>query len=363
MAEFVVYGIDVIDNPSVNTNSTAGNDGQGTATVSGGSQPFEDDDIIVFSAINTNAAGEITPSSAITGLTVYDSLEDYEAGTVKYTYTPMNPGQTATVQGDVSGLGDGYVSFNANVLVSSDGGPSINRLFIAPGTDLADASQQPGGLTLNRNQDIDLNGDGDTDDPGEAGDNYFYAGDYTASPTCFTPGARILTPRGEVAIEDLQVGDLVLTADNGAQPIRWIGRRRVPALGHLAPVTIAPGTFGDHGAVTVSQNHRVMRDGAAIELLFGDAEVLVAAKHLVDRRNVTLRQGGTVDYIHLLFDDHQLIWANGLLSESLLPGCDDEDPARDAGSAEIIALFPDAPRGRSAARRCLTRFEAVLLKA
>ncbi|CAN0584874.1 unnamed protein product, partial [Ectocarpus sp. 12 AP-2014] len=219
MVEFVVFGIDVVDSPSVGTTSGAGHDNQGTATVSGGSQPFEDDDIIVFSAVNPNELGELTSSSAVTGAVVYDSVEDYENGIAKYTYTPMNPGQTATIQGDLSGLGDNYVSFNANVLVSHDGGPGINRLFIAPGSDLADATQQPGGLTMDRNQDIDLNDDGKIEGLPETGDNYFYAGDYTSQVPCFTRGTRILTPTGKRLIEDLVVGDTVMTHDQGPQPI------------------------------------------------------------------------------------------------------------------------------------------------
>ncbi|MBB95096.1 MAG: type I secretion protein [Rhodobacteraceae bacterium] len=364
--DFVVYGIDVLDAPSVSTNSGAGNNGQGTVTVSGGTQPFEDDDVIVFSAVRTRD-NEIAPGSAISGIVVYDSLEDYQNGVVKYTYEPMNPGQTGTVQPDLSGLGDGYVSFNANVLVSSDGGPSINRLFIAPNTNLADTAQQPGGLTMNRNEDMDLNGDGDTTDPGEAGDNRFYVGDYTATAVCFTPGTLIRTPRGDRPIEDLVIGDRVLTHDNGPQPIRWIGRRRMPARGRFAPVLISAGTFGDHGPLLVSQNHRILRQGAAVQLHFADSEVLVAAKHLVDQRQVTLRPGGTVDYIHLLFDDHQLIRANGLLSESLFPGARIDSQAQAESLNELLAIFPELARMRRddplAARRCLTRFEARLLVA
>lgn len=363
--EFVVLGIDVVDNASVGTTSGTGNEDQGTVTVTGGTQVFEDDDVVVISATDL-VDGEIGPGSSITGITVYDSLEDYENGTVKYTYEPMNPGQTATVQSDLSGLGDGYVRFNANVLVSSDGGPSINQLFVAPGTNLVDAVQEDGGLTLNRNEDMDLNNDGDTDDPGEAGDNMFYVGDYVTPVVCFARGTRVRTPDGERLIEDLAPGDLVMTYDDGAQPVRWIGHRRMVARGRFAPVEIAAGTFGDHGSLSVSQNHRILRDGPAVELLFGVDQVLVAAKHLVDRRNVTLRQGGFVEYFHILFDRHQLVWANGMLSESLFPGAEIESPAQAESLAELLEVFPELEATRqddpNAARRCLTRYEARLLQ-
>lgn len=369
MGEFLVFGIDVLDGANVSTNSSAGNEGQGTATITGGTQPFEDDDIVVFSTVNDTADGQLSGSSAISDITVYDSIADYQAGIVKYNYSPQNPGQTASIQGDVSGLGDGYVRFNANVLVPDDGGPTFNQLFIAPGTDLAVAASEPGGLTLDRNQDIDFNSDGDFDDPLEDGDNLFYVGDYTASVICFAAGTKLLTPTGEVDIEALVPGQMVMTYDQGAQPVRWVGRRRMRAVGAMAPVHIAANTFGDHAALEVSQNHRILRSGPAISLLFAEHAVLVAAKHMVDNRQVTLRTSGWVEYVHVLFDDHQLVWANGLLSESLYPSAHNipqEDPALIEALTELKTIFGELFEKETGlqhmpVRRCLTKTEAMLL--
>ncbi len=371
MGAFVVFGSDVLDSPSVSSNSGAGNQGQGTVTVSGGSQPFEDDDIIVFTTVNETADGQLNGGSAIADIVVYDSLEDYQAGIIKYNYAPQNPGQTASIQSDVSGLGDGYVRFNSNVLQPEDGGPTVNQLFVAPGTNLADAASQPGGITLDRNQDIDFNNDGNFDDPLEEGDNLFYVGDYTAAVVCFTAGTKILTPKGEVNIEDLKLGDHVVTVDNGNQPVRWVGCRRVRAHGRMAPVCIAENTFGVHRSLEVSQNHRILRRGPAISLLFADREVLVAAKHLVDNRNVTIRNGGWVTYVHVLFDDHELVWANGLLSESLLPSIHSisaNNYAQLEALDEFRSIFGTIDERETdptvqAARRCLIKREALLLLA
>ncbi|MFY0619619.1 Hint domain-containing protein [Shimia sp.] len=369
MGEFVVFGIDVLNNPNVSTTSGTGNDGQGIAVITGGSQPFEDDDIVVFETVNETPDGELSGSSAIGDITVYDSLADYEAGLVKYNYAPQNPGQTASIQGDVSGLGDAYVRFNANVLVPEDGGPTFGSLFVAPGTNLADAANQPGGLTLDRNQDIDLDGDGDFDEPLEEGNNLFYVGDYTQPIPCFTVGTKLRTPSGPALIETLRPGDQVLTLDNGAQTVRWIGRRRVQARGHMAPVHIAANTYGKHRALEVSQNHRILRKGPEISLLFAEPEVLVAAKHLIDKRNVTLRTGGWVEYVHILFDQHQIVWANGLLSESLYPSVDSfalADPSQEAAMKELQSIFGELFEGETvtpefAARRCLKKSEASLI--
>ena len=62
---------------------------------------------------------------------------------------------------------------------------------------------------------------------------------------CFASGTNILTSAGEVAIEDLQVGQLVATLDHGLQPLRWVGSRKVSAAGKLAPIVIRAGVLGN----------------------------------------------------------------------------------------------------------------------
>ena len=157
---------------------------------------------------------------------------------------------------------------------------------------------------------------------------------------CFTAGTLIDVPGGRVAVERLVPGDLVVTRDHGAQPLRWVGRAVRAARGKDAPVEIVAGTFGDHGTVRLSPNHRVMVTGARAELLFGEAEVLVKAKHLVDGRAVRIVEGGEVSYLHLLFDRHEVVTANGLPCESYYPG-DQTLGAFDAEvREEILTLFP-----------------------
>ena len=185
---------------------------------------------------------------------------------------------------------------------------------------------------------------------------------------CFVAGTMIATPEGERAAETLLPGDLVLTQDDGAQPLRWIGTREVAAEGDFAPIHIRANTFGSHRDLLVSPLHRVLiRDNLA-ELLFGEAEVLVAARDLVNDRSVRRKPGGEVTYVHLLFDKHQVVFSEGLETESYLPGPQTAKSFDSAVVDEICSLFPELDRetgqGYSpAARRTLKRYEADLLRA
>ncbi len=183
---------------------------------------------------------------------------------------------------------------------------------------------------------------------------------------CFTAGTRIRTAEGEVQIEALKVGDLIETRDNGLQPIRWIGQRTVPATGRFAPVVIERGTMGLHDTLVLSPHHRVLVRHHMAELLFGEDEVLVAAKDLVNGCSIHIREGGTVEYFHLLFDEHQIIWSEGLQTESFHPGPVTLSGFDEAVRDELCTLFPEldpiSGRGYSAAARLSLRsFEAAAL--
>lgn len=185
---------------------------------------------------------------------------------------------------------------------------------------------------------------------------------------CFVSGTMIRTDRGDVPVERLRVGDLVRTRDDGLQPVRWIGRRMVPAEGKMAPVRIAANTLGDHGAVSVSPLHRLLIRNCHADLLYGSSEVLIAARDLIDGRAVRQITGGWVEYVHLLFDRHQIVWSNGLMSESFLPGPQTTASFEQDMVAELKALFPDLDptTGKGygpAARPALRRYEARLLVA
>ena len=187
-----------------------------------------------------------------------------------------------------------------------------------------------------------------------------------SSIPCFVSGTRILTPAGEVPVESLKPGDLVMTRDAGAQALRWTGGRTVAASGDFAPILIRANTFGDHQNLLVSPQHRVLIRDYLAELLFGEEEVLVAAKDLVNDHSVIQKAGGFVTYVHLMFDRHQVVFSEGLETESFLPGPQTNAIFDQRVIDEICALFPelDPETGQGyspAARRILRHYEAQLL--
>lgn len=163
-------------------------------------------------------------------------------------------------------------------------------------------------------------------------------------PPCFTPGTLIDTPEGPRRVEDLKPGDLVTTADHGAQPLLWVGRTRVAAQGKLAPIRFEAGVLGLDQPLTVSPQHRMLVEDWRAPYLFGHSEVLIAAHCLVNGDSVTRVEGGEVDYIHLLFSRHEIVIANGAKSESYYPGHAVSQADRDT-QAEVLRLFPEL-RGR-----------------
>jgi hypothetical protein len=158
---------------------------------------------------------------------------------------------------------------------------------------------------------------------------------------CFASGTQIATPQGPRKIEDINPGDLVLTADHGPQPVRWHGRKSVRGVGDLAPVRFGAGTIGNDQPLLVSPQHRVLIDDYRSGLYFGDDEVLVAAKALLGACDVTAQPCARITYHHLLFDRHEVIWAEGAAVESYFPGDTSINGLEEAARAELFALFPE----------------------
>ncbi len=168
---------------------------------------------------------------------------------------------------------------------------------------------------------------------------------------CFTRGTEIETPDGPRRVEELAVGDLVLTRDNGPMPLRWVGKTHVSKarrLGNsaLEPVSIAAGAIKPgvpNRDLKVSPQHRILLDGYGVDLLFAEPVMLASAKSLIN--NTTIRPCGeefeSLDYWHLMFEDHEVVFANGCPTESLYLGDVLEDSLSAQQLEELRQLFPN----------------------
>ena len=166
---------------------------------------------------------------------------------------------------------------------------------------------------------------------------------------CFTPGTVIATPRGEVLVEALEVGDRVITRDNGIQTIRWVGAREMTGAefekaAHLKPVLIRKGALGNalpERDMMVSPNHRVLVANEKTALYFEEREVLVAAKHLTGIEGIDVVEVSGTTYIHVMFDRHEVILSDGTWTESFQPGDMSLAGIGEEQRNEILELFPE----------------------
>ncbi len=231
------------------------------------------------------------------------------------------------------------------------GGPAIDLLFVAAGP-----GENQGDLTLvvstapldpGTTYDISFKNDGGGTPYGEL--------------VCFARGTLIRTPGGEVPVETLRPGDMVVTRDNGAQPIMWVASRMVLfPQAEDQPVVVEPDAFGPglpHARTYVSPRHCLLRQDARLRLLFDDSEVLMAAADCTDMPGVARhRHSGAVEYHHFMCPGHEVVYANGLMAESFFPGPVARRSLDPVARGRLLALHPeliadDAPAPFRPARR------------
>ncbi|WP_170329503.1 Hint domain-containing protein [Ruegeria arenilitoris] len=186
-----------------------------------------------------------------------------------------------------------------------------------------------------------------------------------AQVVCYAAGTLIQTPIGDRPIEDLRPGDLVNTADHGPQPILWAGSSRKAALGKLAPIVIKTGALGNARDLVVSPQHRMLVQDWRLQLYFDTDTSLVRAMDLVDDDQIYRRIGGFVTYHHFLLEQHEIVFAEGIPSESLMPGSCAMESLETTAQAEIIEALVAVGRTIESygppARRILRSFETALL--
>ncbi|UOA14401.1 MULTISPECIES: Hint domain-containing protein [Sulfitobacter] len=182
----------------------------------------------------------------------------------------------------------------------------------------------------------------------------------------FTRGTHISLSTGELRrIEDLRIGDRILTRDDGVQTLRWIGQSTLRAVGDFAPICIRAGTLNNEHDLIVSPDHRLFIYQRSDEMGAGRSELLVKARHLVNGDSVTVQDGGFVDYFQLLFDGHQIIYAEGIAAESMLVDSRTRSvlpPEMAAALGEVIPGHSNLPHaGLDLAEALLNRHDAAAL--
>lgn len=166
---------------------------------------------------------------------------------------------------------------------------------------------------------------------------------------CFTAGTMIRTDRGERPVEELEVGDLVLSQDNGLVPVLWKGQKTLSVATLLMnekfrPIRIEAGALGKgmpERDLVVSPQHRVLVRSKIAERMFGAVEVLVPAKDLLGLSGVErLGPEEQITYVHILCDRHEIVFANGAAAETLYLG---PEALSTLGEQleEVLAIFPE----------------------
>ncbi|UWQ38553.1 Hint domain-containing protein [Leisingera aquaemixtae] len=189
-----------------------------------------------------------------------------------------------------------------------------------------------------------------------AGETYTISGmdgtpatSYSNLYICFASGTLIETAAGRVPVENLQRGDLVLTRDNGLQPLIWTGSQRSTYTSLLLnqgkrPILIQEGALGPgvpDGPLIVSPQHRILVRSTIVRRMFTSREVLVPAKKLLGVDGVEqIVPGGGVTYHHILCAGHEIVTANGCLSETLFLGAQAVKTLTEGQLAEIEGLSP-----------------------
>jgi hypothetical protein len=180
----------------------------------------------------------------------------------------------------------------------------------------------------------------------------------TVDGPCYCPGTLILTPYGEVAVEDLAIGDWVITHTGKAEPIKWIGRRSyagrfLVGQTHVLPVRIKAGALSDglpKRDLRVSPLHAMYLDG-----------YLVPAGELVNGISIVQEEVERVDYLHLELASHGLIWAEGAAAETFV---DDNSRMLFENAEEYARLYPDEERSPAqfCAERVMGCYEAEMVR-
>ena len=172
--------------------------------------------------------------------------------------------------------------------------------------------------------------------------------DYS-SVVCFSAGTMIETIHGPKPVETLIKGDEIVVADGGSRRLCLNLRRDLSGYElwkneKLRPVLISKDALGvgiPNADLRVSRQHRMLVTSSIAHRMFGSNAALVAAIHLTELPGCyVVNDHNPISYFHLVFDDHQIVVANGSLSESFYPGPDALRAIPQDTVDELKTIFP-----------------------
>ena len=167
------------------------------------------------------------------------------------------------------------------------------------------------------------------------------------SNVCFAAGTALAAPHGATQVEALRAGDLLVTLDHGAQAVTWVFAKTWTAQdmaqnANIVPVRIRQGSLGNglpQRDLLVSQQHRILVQGPIAARMYG-GDVLIAAKHLTALPGIDIICPDTaITYYHVMLDQHQVLYAEGLPTESLYLGAQSLKAIPPEGLREIEAIM------------------------
>lgn len=179
---------------------------------------------------------------------------------------------------------------------------------------------------------------------------------------CFVAGSLIDTIDGKRPVEDIEIGDEVLTRNSGVQTVKWVGKRNISSSilrqkPNLRPVLFKQSSIAKNVPdrdMHVSPQHRMHLSGANVKLLFWENEVLAPAKSMINDHSILADHGHSdVTYVHIMFDKHEIVRVDGCWSESFYPGKVGLKAVDHNARRELFQIFPDLKSGNNPMKLCL----------
>lgn len=153
-------------------------------------------------------------------------------------------------------------------------------------------------------------------------------------------GTHVMTARGEVLVERLQVGDRVITRDHGMQTVRYVGSEKMTVTDENAPILFRKGAIKNARDLIVSADHRMVVKGAEAMMLYGVKEVLIPAQKLVNGETILRAIGGEVEFFQIVTNQHEVIYCEAAASESFMPDENGIDTLSPENKADVFKAFP-----------------------